>query len=104
MLENHLKLHNFIAVLVLPMVLIPQAGSTKDKYAFSDYKQILPRGAIAAITDPQYVSASEARIDADSYVLGVVIDGQPRAYSLNILNHHEVVNDKIGDVAFAAVW
>jgi len=89
---------------MLPIVLIPQAGSAKDKYGFSDYQQILPRGAIAAITDPQYVSASEARIDPNSYVLGVVIDGQPRAYSLNILNHHEVVNDKIGDLAYAAVW
>jgi hypothetical protein len=103
-LENRLKLHNFIAVLVLPIVLIPQAGSAKDKYEFSDYKQILPRGAIAAITDPQYVSASEASINPNSYVLGVVIDGQARAYSLNILNHHEVVNDKIGDLAYAAVW
>lgn len=99
-----MKLHNFVAVLMLSIVLIPVASSAKDKYEFSDYKQILPRGAIAAITDPQYVSASDARIDADSYVLGVVIDGQPRAYSLNILNHHEVVNDKIGDTAFAAVW
>lgn len=89
---------------MLSIVLTPVASSAKDKYEFSDYKQILPRGAIAAITDPQYVSASDARIDADSYVLGVVIDGQPRAYSLNILNHHEVVNDKIGDTAFAAVW
>ena len=103
-MENHLKLRNFITVLMLPIVLIPQAGLTKDKYEFSDYKQILPRGAIAAITDPQYVSASEARIDPNSYVLGVVIDGQARAYSLNILNHHEVVNDKIGDLAYAAVW
>jgi hypothetical protein len=99
-----LKLHNLIAVLVLPIVLSPQTGLAKDKYEFSDYEQILPRGAIAAITDPQYVSASEATVDADSYVLGVVINGQARAYSLNILNHHEVVNDKIGDLAFAAVW
>ena len=99
-----MKLHNFIAVVMLPIVLIPQMGLAKDKYEFSDYKQILPRGAIAAITNPQYVSASEARIDADSYVLGVVINGQARAYSLNILNHHEVVNDKIGDLAYAAVW
>jgi hypothetical protein len=99
-----LKLSTLITVFVLLILLPPQTGFADDKYGFSEYKQILPRGAIAAITDPQYVSADEARIDADSYVLGVVIDGQARAFSLNILNHHEVVNDKIGDIAYAAVW
>jgi hypothetical protein len=37
-------------------------------------------------------------------VLGVVIDGQARAFSLNLLNHHEVVNDQIGQTPYAAVW
>ncbi|NIS37844.1 DUF3179 domain-containing protein, partial [Candidatus Saccharibacteria bacterium] len=50
------------------------------------------------------VNAAEADIDGDSWVLGVVINNQPRAYSLNLLNSHEVVNDQIGDTAFAAVW
>ena len=76
----------------------------EEKYEFKDYQQLLPRGEIAAITDPQYVSAEEANIADDSYVLGVVIEGQARAYSLNILNNHEVVNDRIGDLAYAAVW
>ncbi len=80
------------------------ACSQKGDYNFADYEQILPRGAIAAITEPEYVSATEAEIDDDSYVLGVIIDGHPRAYSLNLLNSHEVVNDKIGDQAYAAVW
>jgi hypothetical protein len=75
-----------------------------EQYEFKDYEQILPRGQIAAITDPEYVPADEAEISDDSYVLGVVIDGQPRAYSLNILNRHEVVNDRSGDLAYAAVW
>lgn len=67
-------------------------------------EQIIPRGRIAAITDPRFVSASEAEISDDAWVLGVEIDGQPRAYSLNLLNRHEVVNDRVGDTAFAAVW
>lgn len=69
-----------------------------------EFRQILPRGRIAAIRQPQFVSASEADITDDSWVLGVVIDGQARAYSLTLLNSHEVVNDQIGDEAFAAVW
>lgn len=68
------------------------------------YVQIIPRGRIAAINNPVYVSAEEAEIKGKTWILGVVIDGQARAYSLNTLNSHEIVNDRIGDVHFAAVW
>ena len=67
-------------------------------------KQILERGKIAAIVDPEFVTADEAEIADDAWVLGVEIDGQARAYSLNLLNRHEVVNDQIGEKSFAAVW
>jgi carotenoid cleavage dioxygenase-like enzyme len=67
-------------------------------------EQILERGKIAAIFDPEFVAADEAEIADDAWVLGVVIDGQARAYSLNLLNRHEVVNDRIGEKSFAAVW
>jgi hypothetical protein len=69
-----------------------------------EFRQLLPRGGIPAVFAPMFVPAGEAQIDDDAWVLGVVIDGQAHAYSLNLLNHHEIVNDKIGDVAFAAVW
>jgi len=67
-------------------------------------EQLLPRGRIAAVFDPRFVSAAEAKISDDAWVLGVVIEGQSKAYSLNLLNRHEVVNDQSGDTAFAAVW
>jgi len=67
-------------------------------------EQILPRGRIAAVFEPRFVPAAEAEISEDAWVLGVVIDGQARAYSLNLLNRHEVVNDQIGEQKFAAVW
>ena len=68
------------------------------------YEQVIPRGTIAAIDDPVYVSATEARIRDDAWVLGVVVEGQARAYSLELLNSHEIVNDTIGNTDFAAVW
>jgi len=83
------------------MVAVIQAQNTEKPEGF---EQILTRGRIAAITSPQFVTADKAEIDDDSYVLGVVIDGQAKAYSLNLLNSHEVVNDKIGETEFAAVW
>lgn len=68
------------------------------------YQQVIPRGAILAIDEPEYVSASEAKISDETYVLGVLIEGQALAYSLNLLNSHEIVNDTVGSTNFAAVW
>ena len=67
-------------------------------------EQILPRGGIPAVFEPVFVDAEDAEISDGAWVLGVVIDGQARAYSLNLLNRHEVVNDRIGEKSFAAVW
>ena len=80
------------------------SGCSSDTDEFGAYEQLLPRGQIAAVTEPQYVSAEEAEIADDSYVLGIVVAGKARAYSLNLLNNHEVVNDQIGELPFAAVW
>ncbi len=79
-------------------------GCSSETDQFEAYEQLLPRGQIAAVTEPQYVSAEEAEIADDSYVLGIVVAGKARAYSLNLLNNHEVVNDQIGELPFAAVW
>ena len=67
-------------------------------------KMLLRRGAIPAVFEPRFVSADEADISDDAWVLGVVINGEAHAYSLNLLNSHEVVNDVFGDVPVAAVW
>ena len=67
-------------------------------------EQLMPRGRIAAITSPTFVPAKQAKLPDEAWVLGVMVEGQARAYSLNLLNHHEVVNDQEGNTAFAAVW
>ena len=88
--------------------LMATASATAPLLAAEDLppgvEQIIPRGQIAAVLNPVFVTAEEAEIAGDAWVLGVVIDGQARAYSLNLLNRHEVVNDQIGDTPFAAVW
>ena len=67
-------------------------------------EQLLPRGRIAAINSPTFVAAKDAEIADDGWVLGIEIDGIAKAYSLNLLNRHEVVNDRFGDLPVAAVW
>ena len=37
-------------------------------------------------------------------ILGIAINGEAKAYSLNLLNRHEVVNDRFADLPVAAVW
>ena len=53
---------------------------------------------IPALTEPALVSADAAghMLDEDR-VLGVVVDGEARAYPHNILWSHEIVNDRFGD-------
>ena len=68
------------------------------------FKQLIPRGRIPAVNNPKYVKADKADVADDAFVLGVVIDGSPMAFSLNLLNRHEVVNDSVGKTNLAAIW
>jgi hypothetical protein len=71
-----------------------------------DVFQLLPVGAIPAIDDPEFVSGTDAdrQMRSDEPVLGVVIGGEARAYSLWQLDAHEIVNDEIDGSAIAATW
>lgn len=95
------KILTLIAVIIVTTVVIAQTDSDALP---EGVEQLLPRGAIPAVFAPEFVAADDAKISDDAWVLGVVIDDQSRAYSLNLLNRHEIVNDRIGDQAFAAVW
>jgi len=79
-------------------------SNAQESELFDNFQQLLLRGQIPAIFEPKYVTAEEADIEDDSWVFGIVIERQPRAYSLNILNHHEIVNDQVGESNFAVVW
>ena len=68
------------------------------------FKQLMPRGGIPALYDPQFVSAAEAEIPDTAWVLGFELGGNTYAYDLNTLNYHEVVNHQIGGLPVAAVW
>lgn len=92
------------AVILLAAPLTVPAALAQSSELPAGVEQILPRGRIAAVFEPSFVSASEAKIPEDAWVLGAVVEGVAKAYSLNLLNRHEVVNDRSGGTAFAAVW
>ncbi|MCB8925841.1 MAG: DUF3179 domain-containing protein [Ardenticatenaceae bacterium] len=59
-----------------------------------------PRDGIPSIDDPQFVTPTEAEewIFGNEPVIAVEINGEARAYPLQILTWHEIVNDTLGDV------
>ena len=94
---------------VLAVVVLTQTGCATTTPELpsdlpEDFELLLPRGQIASVDAPEFVTADEAEIADDAWILGVEIDGEARAYSLNLLNSHEIVNDRIGEQSFAAVW
>ena len=67
---------------------------------------ILGKDGIPSIDNPQFVTQGEAdsQMLSDERVLGVSINGDHRAYSLNMLSRHEIVNDTVGGVPIAVTW
>ena len=56
--------------------------------------------------DPEIIEASEADLGDDDLVMGIVIDGQARAYPVNYMNGplNEVVNDTLGGEPITSTW
>jgi hypothetical protein len=64
-----------------------------------------PKDGIPAIVTPGFVSAREASFLAvDDRVIGVVRNGQAKAYPLRILNWHEIVNDRVAGDPLAITY
>lgn len=66
--------------------------------------QVLPPDAIRAIDRPEFVPVERAQVAPDSPMLVLQHRGETRAYSLRLLNHHEVVNDTVAGEPLAITW
>ena len=96
---------NYTHILILLLATI-SCASPEDQADYTDDKirTLLPFDAIPAITEPQFVPANAAQLDADAPVIGVTFNGESHAYSLYLLNGHEIVNDVVGGVNIAMTW
>src|SRR5262245_2676415 len=65
-----------------------------------------PRDFFRCITLPKYLAAAEAgeSMSDDEVVIGLEIDGDCRAYPINYLNEHEMVQDEIGGLPVLVTW
>lgn len=65
---------------------------------------VLPKDAIPAIFSPVFVRAENANVDKNAPMIGVSINNEHHAYSMYLLNRHEIVNDVVGGEPIASTW
>ena len=64
-----------------------------------------PKDGIPAILKPQFIPPVKATyLQQSDPVIGVRIGDQARAYPINILNWHEVINDTVNGVPIAVTF
>ena len=73
-----------------------------DRSAFTH----LTEGGYPLNIDPEIVTADQVDFGNEDIVMGLVINGEARAYPVNYMNgpYNEVVNDELGGQAIAPSW
>ena len=96
--RNKPKIITFFIIFVLFYVANVHAQTFNG---FNVNNSIIPHSeidGIPALTDPKFENISASRwLDDDSRVLGISKNGIAKAYPLNIMNWHEIVNDQFGN-------
>ena len=79
---------------------------SKHTISFDEVTRVLPKDRIPAIDEPAFIDGSEADawLDDAEPVLAVEIDGEARAYPVQILMWHEIVNDEVAGVPVAVTY
>ena len=85
-------------------VLVPSDAEERSVKAFT----FTARDGIRSIDNPSFLSAREAEERGEmvptEFVIGISINGDSRAYPVNILSRHEIVNDTVGGVPLAVTF
>ena len=92
---------------VFPLLISPhawQGKSLSELQSLQGFETLMKKGGIPAIRSPQFVSADAANLPDDAWIIGVSDGTHHKAYSINLLNRHEIVNDFIGDKPIATTW
>lgn len=96
----------FCLILILAVLVLTQRFSVASSINGFDLSDTLipaaeihhggpPRDGIPAIDHPRFLNAEAVDyLQDDDRVLGMVLDGQAKAYPIRILDYHEIVNDR----------
>ncbi len=68
------------------------------------FRQLLPKDAIAPIYQPKFVSAELSGLELGELVIGVSLNGENKAYPIGPLGRREMVNDEVGGVPILVTW
>ena len=73
---------------------------------YSEIRFVIPRDNIPSIDSPEFIgtSVASAWLKDVEPVVALEIDGDARAYPLQILTWHEIVNDSVGGVPVAVTF
>ena len=73
---------------------------------YSEIRSVIPLDNIPSIDKPSFIAPSEASawLSDVEPVVSLEISGDARAYPLQILTWHEIVNDTVGDVPVAVTF
>ena len=83
---------------------LPASGSRELAVDPTQFRQLLPRDAIAPVYDALFAPAESASLLPGELVIGVEINGESKAYPVGPLNFREMVNDTVGGVPVLVSW
>ncbi len=80
----------------------PEPQAPRDRSEFT----LMREEGFPLNVEPEIVPADQAPIGDDDIVMGIVVNGEARAYPVNYMNgpYNEVVNDELGGEAIAPSW
>ena len=83
-----------------------QGGNSGDAVQNFDIITVLGKDSIPSRDNPRFVGPVDADRQMESFerVLGVSINDDHRAYPLNMLSRHEIVNEPVGGKPVAVTW
>ena len=76
----------------------PKIDLSRRAVSLAEIRSVIPRDAIPAINEPRFLSLDEASewLAPEAPVIAFERNGEARAYPLEILTWHEIVNDVVG--------
>ncbi len=87
------------------VVVTPWVVPSADPIQADEIVRVIPQDAKTALVGPPFLPAAQASdIQPSEEVIGVVINGDARAFPLATLNVHEIVDDVIGGRPIAVTW
>jgi hypothetical protein len=102
-----------LAILIITPAFVPQGHSFHSPWDFDKHAipvdEIMsggpPKDGIPALMNPDYITAPKASfLRKNDQVIGVIVNGEARAYPLRIMSWHELVNDRMGDQPILVSW